>query len=123
MHYWAASVQVASEQSSCRERLGPSPLHQALDVLRLEFLGRSAARQISQRGHACLAPVGMRNAHCAHVQAHLDGHILSKDTRVQQQQCLRPIAFAPVAATLDDVLQLGAAIVIELKGVVSENGK
>ena len=58
-------------------------MHQPFNVLRLELPGRSAARPIGRRGHACLAPVGVRDAHCAHVQVQLARHLLSKNARVQ----------------------------------------
>ena len=91
-------------------------------MLRLELPGCAAARQIGQRGHAALAPMGVRDAHCAHVQAHLARHILSKDARVQQQQCLRPLALAPVAGALEDVLQRGAAVFVELQRFACGHG-
>ncbi len=122
MHFGAARVQVASEQGGRCQWFSRGPLHQPLNMLRLELLGRSAAWPIGQRGHACLAPVGVRNAHCAHVQVQLARHIFGKDARAQQQQCLRPFAFVPVATTLDDVLQLGTAVFVELKDLAYGHG-
>ena len=91
-------------------------------MLRLEFFGRPAARHIRERGHARLQPVGMREAHRAHVQIHLRCHILGKDARIEQQQCLRALALAPVGGAFDDALQLGAAGVIELEGLSCRHG-
>lgn len=46
MHAWAARVQVAGEQGSGGEWLGPGPLHQTFNVLGLEFFRCPAARHI-----------------------------------------------------------------------------
>ena len=83
MHFGAARVQVASEQGGRCQWFSRGPLHQALNMLRLEFFGRTAARQIRQRGHTALAPTRVRNTYCARAQAHLARHLFSKDARVQ----------------------------------------
>ena len=64
----------------------------------------------------------LRNTYYARAQAHLLRHFFSKDACVQQQECLRPLAFVLVAGALNDALQLGAAVVAELKNFVCGHG-
>ena len=115
MHAGAASGQVACQQSWCSQRIVFSPLYKALQVCGIEFLRCSAARLVWQRGKSVLPPAYVGGAYGAHVQTQLVGNGLGEQPGIEQQQGLRPLALAPVARTLDDALQLGAAVLIELQ--------
>ena len=83
VHFRATRVQMTSEQGGRCQWFSRGPLHQTLNMVWLEFFGRSAAWQIRQRGHGALAPTRVRNTYCARAQAHLTRHLFSKDARVQ----------------------------------------
>ena len=47
---------------------------------------------------------------------------LGEQPGIEQQQGLRPLALAPISRALDDVLQLGAAVLIELQYLAYRHG-
>ena len=122
MHAGAASIQVACQQGWRSQRLVFSPLNKALHVRGIKFLRCSAARLVWQRGKSVLPPAYVGGAHCAHVQTQLVGNGLGEQPGVEQQQCLRPFAFAPVAGASGDALQLGADVAFELEGLARCHG-
>ena len=122
MHAGAASIQVACQQGWRSQRLVFSPLNKALHVRGIKFLRCSAARLVWQRGKSVLPPAYVGGAHCAHVQTQLVGNGLGEQPGVEQQQCLRPLALAPVARAPGDALQLGAAVFIELQYLACRHG-
>ena len=119
MHAGAATVQVTCQQGRGGEWLVFGPLHEALHMRRGEFLRCPTARLVGQRGKSVLPPAKMDGSHGAHVQTQLIRYGLGKQPRIEQQQCLRPFAFAPVAGMSGDALQLGAAVLIELQCLAS----
>ena len=122
MHAGAASIQVACQQGRRSQRIVFSPLHKALQVCGIEFLRCPAARLVWQRGKSVLPPAYVGGAYGAHVQTQLVGNGLGEQPGIEQQQGLRPLALAPISRALDDVLQLGAAVLIELQYLAYRHG-
>lgn len=85
--------------------MGSAPAHGTKRSTWSSFLGAPLRGKSASEAMPAWPPMGVRDAHCAHVQAHLDCNILSKDARVQQQQCLRPLA--PIAVTLGRCAPVG----------------
>ena len=122
MHAGAASIQVACQQGWRSQWIVFSPLDKALQVCGIEFLRCSAARLVWQGGKSVVPPAYVGGAHGAHVQTQLVGNGLGEQPGIEQQQGLRPLAFAPVARASGDTLQLGAAVLIELQYLACRHG-